>query len=93
MNSEGCTLTTASESQRRDPLTDLPTPGTNTSASKTTPDTKIHGASRCQAFIGTWNATNAASTPTAMNIAWRARKYHERNPACADASAIAIDAE
>ena len=93
MNSEGCTLTTASESQRREPLTDLPTPGMNTSASSTMPATKSHGARRCHAFIGIWKATNAAKAPTATNIACRARKYQERKPVCAEDSAIAIDDE
>ncbi len=68
-------------------------PGTNTSASNTTPPRKIQGASFCQPFIGTWNVTSAATAPAARNVACRARKYHDRNPAWADASAIAIDDE
>ena len=31
MNSDGCMLTTTSDSQRREPLTALPMPGTSTS--------------------------------------------------------------
>ena len=93
MNSDGCTLTTPSDSQRREPLTDLPMPGTSTSTSSTAPAMKSHGASFCHARIGTWNATAAAARPTATNIEWRARKYHARLPVCADASAMAIDDE
>src|SRR4030095_10473506 len=93
MNSEGCTLITASEIQRRDPLTDLPTCGTSTSTSSTAPAMNRYGASFCHARSGIWNATDAAARPAATNIAWRARKYHARLPVCADASAIAIDDE
>ena len=45
------------------PLTDLPMPGISTSTSSSAPPMKSHGARRCHAFIGTWNATNAATTP------------------------------
>ena len=48
MNSDGCTFTTKSDSQRRDPLTDLPIPGTSTSTSSTAPAMNSQGASRCQ---------------------------------------------
>ncbi len=93
MNSEGCRLTKPSDSHRRDPFTDLPIPGMRTRTSSTAPPMKSHGASCCHAFIGTWNAMNAATMPMPTKSAWRTRKYHVRNPVCAEASAIAIDAE
>ena len=78
MNSDGWMLTTTSDSQRFDPLTDLPMPGISTSTSSTAPPTKSHGAPRCHTLTGTWNAKNAAARPNARNTAWRARKYHAR---------------
>ena len=93
MNSDGCTLMTASESQRREPLTERPMPGISTRTSSTAPAMNSHGASFCHARIGTWNAMAAATRPATTNIACRARKYHARCPVCADASAIAIDDE
>ncbi len=93
MNSEGCTLATPNEIQRREPLTLLPTPGISTSTRSTAPAMNSHGASFCHALTGTWNATSAATRPTVTNAAWRARKYQGRKPVCRAASAIAIDEE
>src|SRR4029079_9424710 len=93
MNSDGWMLTTSSDSQRFDPLTDLPMPGISTSTSSSAPPMKSQIAPRCQTLTGTWNATTAAARPTARNAAWRARKYQARAPVWSDASAIAIDAE
>ena len=53
MNSDGCTFTTKSDSQRREPLTDLPIPGISTRISNTLPAMNSHGASRCHDFTGT----------------------------------------
>jgi hypothetical protein len=93
MNSDGWTLTTKSESQRRDPLTDLPMPGTSTRTRNTAPAMNSQGASRCQAFTGTWTADAAATSPTTTNMPCRMRKYQARLPVCVEASDIAIDAE
>jgi hypothetical protein len=78
MNSDGCTLTTNSDSQRREPLTVRPMPGTSTSTSSTRPAMNSQGASSRHTFIGTWNVISAASRPTATNAPWRARKYQAR---------------
>ena len=93
MNSEGWTLTMTSDSQRLEPLTDLPTPGISTRTSSSAPPMNSQIAPRCQTFTGTWNATNAAQRPIARNAACRARKYQARYPVCTDASAVAIEAE
>ena len=69
MSSEGCTLNTPIASQRREPFTFFPMPGISTTTSSTAPAMNRYGASFCHAFIGTWNATEAATRPTATNAA------------------------
>src|SRR5512134_2505204 len=68
-------------------------PGTTTSASSATPATNSHGAARCQARIGTWNAIAARTTAAQANAAWRTR-YQVACPFVKRAlSAVAIEAE
>jgi hypothetical protein len=66
MISDGCTMNTLSDSQRRAPLTDTPRPGINTSTSSTSVPMKIIGACRCQTAIGTRNTMAAATIETRM---------------------------
>ena len=59
MNSDGCRLTTPSDSQRWLPFTSRPMPGISTSTSSTMPARNSHGAIFCQPRSGTWKATSA----------------------------------
>src|SRR5882762_962118 len=93
MNSEGCSVASPSESQRRAPLTSRPSPGASSRASSTTPRTKSQGAACCHRRTGTWKATNPANRLAARNNACRSRKYADFPPVNLLASAIAIEDE
>src|SRR5882724_409338 len=93
MNSEGCSVASPSESQRRAPLTSRPSPGASSRASSTTPRTKSQGAACCHRRTGTWKASIPANMLTARNSACRSRKYADFPPVNLLASAIAIEDE
>src|SRR5437667_9480540 len=93
MNSEGCSFTKPSESQRRAPFTSRPSPGASNRASSATPSTKSHGAACCHRRTGTWKASIPANMLAARNSACRSRKYADFPPVNLLASAIAIAEE
>src|SRR5881396_751619 len=93
MNSEGCSVASPSESQRRAPLTSRPNPGASNRASSATPSTKSHGAACCHRRTGTWKASIPANMLAARNSACRSRKYADFPPVNLLASAIAIEEE
>ena len=62
-SSDGWKLMGPSASQRRAPLTTLPTPGTSTTISISRAAPKSQGASRSQVRMGIWNASSAATKP------------------------------
>ncbi|MNT99297.1 hypothetical protein D3C72_2421130 [compost metagenome] len=72
--SDGWKPTGPMDSQRRAPLTTLPTPGISTATSSSSAATKSQGAARSQSFMGTWKASSAATKPTTRYIMWRVRK-------------------
>ena len=65
------------DSQRRAPLTTLPTPGMSTAISSTRANTKSHGAMRSHTAMGIWKASSAATKPTTRYIMCRVRKCVE----------------
>src|SRR5712691_5647926 len=93
MNSEGCTFTTAKESQRRAPLTSRPKPGTSSRTRSATPSRNSHGAAACQCRVGTWKASRAASTLAARKSECLWRKYADFPSVNLLASASEIEAE
>ena len=70
-------MNTYSDSQRRAPYTDFPTPGTSTMASRISPSRNSHFAHACHWRTGTAKATSPAPTPINTAMAWRTRKCVE----------------
>ena len=63
-----------SGSQRRAPLTLMPTCGTSTRIRSSSDDTKIHGAARSQVRIGTWKVRRPAMVAITSEAMWRVMK-------------------
>ena len=63
-SSEGWKFMMPSDSQRRAPLTTMPTCGISTATSRTMETTNNQGATRSQVAMDTWNASSATTKPT-----------------------------
>ncbi len=61
-------------SQRRAPLTTVPTPGTSTSTNKNSDSKNSARAWRSHSTIGIWNASSAATNAITRAKMWRTRK-------------------
>ena len=92
-SSEGWKFMTPSGSQRRAPLTPLPTCGISTIISSASAMTKILGAWRSQKLTGTITVIHPASRPIAMNRLCRTKKCIGAYFANLGLSGSAIDAE
>jgi hypothetical protein len=74
MISDGCRLKTLRDSQRRAPLTEVPTPGMSTMVRRIIVATNISGAKRCQVATGMRKVNRPTTSEITMNSPWRSRK-------------------
>src|SRR2546427_1104817 len=92
-SSDGWKFMMPSDSQRRAPLTTVPTCGISTATSRTRDTRKSLRAMRSQVAMDTWKASSAPTKAMPMDMAWRIRKWVGAILPKRGLSGMAIDAE